>query len=82
MGTRQNPITFYLRALLYMFMALLMRVVALLPLATAFMWIPAGSPFRWLAVLTPLLFIFFVLPLRFSFAQALVQPARERRFFV
>ena len=79
-GTRQNPITFYLRALLYMFMALLMRVVALLPLAAAFMWIPAGSPFRWLAVLTPLLFIFFVLPLRFSFAQALVQPARERRF--
>ena len=79
-GARQNPLTFYLRVLLYMFMALLWRAVALLPLAAAYLWIPAGSPFKWVAVLTPLLFIFFILPLRFSFAQALVQPARERRF--
>jgi hypothetical protein len=80
LGIRQNPLTFYLRALLYMFMALLWRVVALVPLAAALLWIPEGSAFRWVALLTPLIIIFFILPMRFSFAQALVQPARERRF--
>ncbi len=79
-GTRHNPLTFYIRVLLYMFVALLVRVVMLLPLVAALKWMPVGSPFRWLAVLTPLMLIFFVLPLRFSFAQALVQPARERHF--
>lgn len=78
-AARQNPLTFYLRTLLYMFMALLMRAVALAPLA-ALLLFPEGSYWRWLALLCPLLFIFFILPLRFSFAQALVQPARERRF--
>ena len=76
---RQNPLTFYLRTLLYMFMALVMRLVAFLPLG-ALLLFPAGSPFRWAAVLCPVLLIFFILPLRFSFAQALVQPARDRRF--
>ena len=78
-STRQNPLTFYLRTLLYMVMALVMRVVAFAPLGA--LWIfPEGSHWRWLALLCPLLLIFFILPLRFSFAQALVQPARERRF--
>ena len=77
--SRQNPVTFYLRTLLYMFMALVMRVVAFLPLG-ALLLFPQGSPWRWLAVLCPLLLLLFILPQRFSFAQALVQTERERRF--
>lgn len=76
---RQNPLTFYLRTLLYMIMALVMRMVAFLPLG-ALVLFPEGSYFRWLALLCPVLLIFFILPLRFSFAQALVQPARGRWF--
>ena len=76
---RQNPLTFYLRTLLYMVMALVMRLVAFLPLGALILF-PQGSYFRWLALLCPLMLIFFILPQRFSFAQALVQPARERRF--
>ena len=76
---RQNPLTFYLRTLLYMIMALVMRMVAFLPLG-ALVLFPEGSYFRWLAMLCPVLLIFFILPLRFSFAQALVQPARGRWF--
>ena len=78
-SSRQNPLTFYLRTLLYMFMALIMRVVAFAPLC-ALLLFPAGSHWRWLAVLCPVLLIFFILPLRFSFAQALVQVGKERRF--
>ena len=76
---RQNPLTFYLRTLLYMFMALVMRVVAFLPLGALFLF-PEGSYWRWLAVLCPILVLLFILPQRFSFAQALVQTDRERRF--
>ena len=60
-------------------MALVMRVVAFAPLC-ALLLFPAGSHWRWLAVLCPVLLIFFILPLRFSFAQALVQVGKERRF--
>ena len=38
-----NPLTFYLRTLLYMFVALLLRLAALAPLACLFVF-PAGSP--------------------------------------
>ncbi len=76
---RHNPLTFYLRTLLYVFMALLVRAAALLPLGALFLF-GAGSPGRWLALLCPLAIVFFVLPFRFSFAQALVQPAGEHRF--
>ncbi len=76
---RHNPLTFYLRTLLYMFMALLMRLVAFAPLAA--LWVfPESSWLRWLWVLCPVLLIFFILPQRFSFAQALVQKPRERAF--
>lgn len=78
-AVRQNPLTFYLRTLLYMFMALVMRLVAVAPLV-ALLLFPEGSYWRWLALLCPVLLIFFILPQRFSFAQALVQPAHERRF--
>jgi len=62
-----------------MFAALLVRVVALLPLGALCLF-PAGSQLRWLALLCPVLLIFLVLPLRFSFAQALAWPADGRRF--
>ncbi|MDD3212691.1 MAG: hypothetical protein PHY64_03415 [Eubacteriales bacterium] len=69
---RQNPFIFYLWILLYMFIALVMRVIALLPLGALFVF-EAGSPWRWLAVLTPVLMLFVILPLRFSFARALAR---------
>ena len=40
---KHNPLTFYLRMLLYMFVALLLRLLALAPLACLFVF-PAGSP--------------------------------------
>lgn len=77
--TRQNPITFYLRVLLYMFVALLLRAITFAPLAFLFLF-PAGSPWQYLALLCPVLLVFFLLPLRFSFADALVQRPHQRNF--
>lgn len=74
----QSPFICYLWVLLYMFVALLMRLAAFAPLACLFAF-PAGSPFRWLALACPLLVIFVILPLRYSFAEALVQR-KERGF--
>ncbi len=76
---KQNPISFYLRTLLYMFIALVLRAVVFLPLVALF-YFPEGSPLRWLSLLCPVLFVFFLLPLRFSFADALVQ-SKGQRFF-
>ncbi len=76
---KEHPVVFYLRMLLYMFVALLIRVVALIPLAALFVF-GTGSPLRWLALLCPVLIVFLVLPLRMSFAQAMVQLQGERRF--
>ncbi|MCE5342012.1 MAG: hypothetical protein LLF96_00265 [Eubacteriales bacterium] len=76
---KENLLVFYLRSLLYMFMAALIRVAALLPLAALFVFTP-DSPLRWLAVICPVLIVFLVLPLRFSFSQAFSQPEGERRF--
>ncbi|MCI6377078.1 MAG: hypothetical protein MR842_04865 [Clostridiales bacterium] len=73
---KQSPFVFYLRVLLYMFVALLIRLVAFAPLACLFAF-PTGSPFRWLALACPLLVIFVILPLRYSFAEALVQRQKE-----
>lgn len=69
----------YLRMLVYMFLALVLRVAALLPLACPLVFEP-DTPMWWLWVLTPVLFMFLILPLRFSFAQAVVQKDRHRRF--
>ena len=75
----QNPLVFYLRTLLYMLLALLLRIVTFAPLLTLF--IPSELPFwPWLSLLCPVLFFFFLLPLRFSFAEALVQTGSPRRF--
>ena len=62
-----------------LFTALLLRLLALAPLC-ALLVFPHGSALRWLALLCPALLIFLVLPLRFSFAQALVQSGKDRRF--
>ena len=78
-AAKHNPLTFYLRMLLYMFIALFLRVVTFLPLCALFVF-PAGSPLKWLALLCPALLFFFLLPLRYSFADALVQRPRQRRF--
>ncbi|HNX61167.1 MAG TPA: hypothetical protein PKN45_00890 [Candidatus Limiplasma sp.] len=79
LNTRHNPVTFYFRTLLYLFTALLLRLLALAPLCALAVF-PHGSALRWLALLCPALLIFLVLPLRFSFAQALVQSGKDRRF--
>lgn len=77
--TKQNPLVFYLRMLLYMFIALLLRLAALCPLVCLFVF-PQNSALRWLWLACPVLLVFFILPLRFSFAQAVVQPQRQRYF--
>lgn len=76
---KQTRFAFYLRLLLYMFLALLLRLVAFAPLF-ALKAFPAGSALRYLALLCPLLLIFVILPLRYSFADALVQRPGERSF--
>ncbi len=75
---RQNPVAFYLRALTYTLMALVMRLMMLAPLL--FLFMPAGSPWRYGALLCPVLLLFVVLPMRYSFADALVQKPRQRFF--
>jgi len=72
---KQNAFVFYVRMLVYMLMALIMRVIALAPLACLFV---CEGWQRWLAVLCPVMVIFVILPLRYSFAQAVT--LRPRRF--
>ncbi len=79
MRQKQNPMAFYLNMLLYMFLALLMRLAAFAPLVSLFVF-EQDSSWRYLALLCPALLVFFVLPLRFSFAEALVQEPGQRRF--
>ena len=76
---KHNPLTFYLRMLLYMFVALLLRLLALAPLACLFVF-PAGSPLKLLALLCPVLLVLLVLPLRYSFAEAMVRRGGYRYF--
>lgn len=77
--SRQCPFVFYLRMLLYMFIALFLRLAALGPLACLFVF-PEGSALRWLWLLCPVLVVLLILPLRFSFAQAAVQQPGKRYF--
>ena len=76
---KHNPLTFYLRMLLYMFVALLLRLLALAPLACLFVF-PAGSPLKLLALLCPVLLVLLVLPLSYSFAEAMVRRDGSRYF--
>lgn len=78
-AVKHNPLTFYLRMLLYMFVALVLRLMALAPLACLFVF-PAGSPMKLLALLCPVLLVLLVLPLRYSFAEAAVQQDGRRYF--
>lgn len=77
--SKQNPFVFYLWMLLYMLIALAVRVCAVAPLWSLRAF-ESGSPLRWLALLCPLLVVLVVLPSRYSFAEALVQKPGERRF--
>ena len=74
-----SPVAVYLRSLLYMYIALLLRIFATAPLAALFLF-PGGSVWRGLAFLAPLLWFFLLMPLRFSFAQAIVGKASVRFF--
>lgn len=76
---KQNPFLFYLRLLLYMILALLIRALAFAPLICLAAY-PSGAWQRYLALLCPALVLFVVLPLRFSFADALVQRPGQRCF--
>lgn len=76
---RHNPLTFYIRVFMYMFVALLSRIICFVPLAALFIF-EEGSKLRWLALLCPLLLFFVVMPLRYSFAEALVQKRGSRYF--
>jgi len=74
---KQNPLLFYLQMLLYMILALVIRVITFAPLACLFVF-EATSPLKWLALLCPALLIFVVLPLRYSFAEAVVGTSSFR----
>lgn len=76
---RHNPLTFYIRVFMYMFVALLSRIICFVPLAALFIF-EEGSKLRWLALLCPVLLFFVVMPLRYSFAEALVQKRGSRYF--
>ena len=79
MTKKMNPVVFYLVMLLYVVMAVVLRVAVFAPLYALFAF-EKGSALRYLAVLCPVFFVFILLPLRFSFADALVQEPRERYF--
>lgn len=72
----QSPLIFYLRTLLYMYIALFLRMITFVPL----MFLRMPGFWRYGALLCPLLWFFLLLPFRFSFADALVQQ-RGSRFF-
>ncbi|MBR6571683.1 MAG: hypothetical protein IKK75_14640 [Clostridia bacterium] len=74
---KQNGIGIYLRMLLCVVLAALVRVVALAPLACLFVF---DGWLRVLAVLCPVLVIFVVLPMRYSFAQAMADMPRSFAF--
>ena len=76
---KHNPVTFYFRTLLYMFIGLLLRIAAFLPLVCLFVF-PGGSVFRYGALLCPALLLFLILPLRFSFAEAMTEYLHTQYF--
>lgn len=78
MTQKHNPVVYYLRVLVYMLLALVLRVIAFAPLCCLVM----DSAWKHLWVLCPVLLIFVVLPLRFSFAQALVDGREDRTFSI
>jgi len=76
MTQKHNPVAYYLRVLVYMLMALVLRVLAFAPLYC----LTLDAAWKHLWILCPVLLIFVVLPSRFSFAQALVNGREERSF--
>lgn len=76
MTQKHNPVVHYLRVLVYMLLALVLRVIAFAPLYC----LTLDSAWKYLWVLCPVLLLFVVLPSRFSFAQALVNGLEDRSF--
>ena len=74
---KQNAFVFYASVLVYMVIAIVLRAIALAPLACLF--VMEGRQ-RWLAVLSPVMLLFVILPLRTSFAQAMMQQPRRFSF--
>lgn len=78
MTQKHNPVVYYLRVLVYMLLALVLRVIAFAPLCCLVL----DSFWKHLWVLCPVMLIFVVLPQRFSFAQALVYGREDRTFSI
>ena len=78
MTQKHNPVVYYLRVLVYMLLALVLRVIAFAPLGFSAL----DSAWKHLWVLCPVLLIFVVLPSRFSFAQAMVNGREDRSFSI
>lgn len=74
---KQNAFVFYVSLLAYAVIAVLLRTVALAPLACLFVMEGCG---RWLSILSPMIILFVILPLRTSFAQAMMQHPRRFSF--
>ena len=74
-----HPLVFCIRTLFSVYVALLLRLIALSPLLCLVLF-PAGSPLQYWALLCPLLILFLILPLRFSFAQAISQNPFKAAF--
>lgn len=75
---KQNVVLKYLSTLGYVPLAMLLRLLAWLPLACLLL----DGGLRWLAVLCPLMLVFAVLPLRYSFAQAMAEGKADGRFSI
>lgn len=76
MTEKHNPVVYYLKVLLYVGLALLIRIAAFVPLYC--LTLEGACRFAW--VLCPAMLIFVVLPLRFSFAQAMAEGKQTRSF--
>ena len=76
MTEKYNPVVYYLKVLVYMLLALALRVVAFAPLYC----LTLEGACRIAGLLCPALLVFVVLPLRFSFAQAMVDGRENRTF--
>ncbi len=74
---KQNALVFYVRVLIYVLIALGLRVLASAPAICLFVF---EDWKRLFALLCPLMWLFGILPLRLSFAQAMTQKPRRFSF--
>jgi hypothetical protein len=71
----------YFRMVGYVFIVLVIRLIALCPLLLLWV-IPVGWSIKWLSILCPILIIILVLPMRFSFARAMMTAAQSGSFSI